>query len=229
MRKTKIICTMGPATDSDEVLEKLMRGGMNVARFNFSHGSHEEQKERMDRIKAMREKCGKPVAMLLDTKGPEIRTGIFEEGKVTLEPGQQFVLTGREIRGNASMASITYPQLYQDEKPGNRILIDDGLIELIVKEIRGEDIICTVVNGGVISNHKGVNVPGVHIHLPYMSEKDKEDILGQFLLGEPLRMSCRSVNFWTKMGEKISISSQRLKMRKVWIRSMRSSAYRMEL
>ena len=131
----------------------------------------------MDRIKAMREKCGKPVAMLLDTKGPEIRTGIFEEGKVTLEPGQQFVLTGREIRGNASMASITYPQLYQDEKPGNRILIDDGLIELIVKEIRGEDIICTVVNGGVISNHKGVNVPGVHIHLPYMSEKDKEDIL----------------------------------------------------
>lgn len=166
MRKTKIICTMGPATDSDEVLEKLMRGGMNVARFNFSHGSHEEQKERMDRIKAMREKCGKPVAMLLDTKGPEIRTGIFEEGKVTLEPGQQFVLTGREIRGNASMASITYPQLYQDEKPGNRILIDDGLIELIVKEIRGEDIICTVVNGGVISNHKGVNVPGVHIHLP---------------------------------------------------------------
>ena len=177
MRKTKIICTMGPATDSDEVLEKLMQGGMNVARFNFSHGSHEEQKERMDRLKAMREKCGKPVAMLLDTKGPEIRTGIFEEGKVTLEPGQQFVLTGREIRGNASMASITYPQLYQDEKPGNRILIDDGLIELIVKEIRGEDIICTVVNGGVISNHKGVNVPGVHIHLPYMSEKDKEDIL----------------------------------------------------
>ena len=167
---------MGPATDSDEVLEKLMQGGMNVARFNFSHGSHEEQKERMDRLKAMREKCGKPVAMLLDTKGPEIRTGIFEEGKVTLEPGQQFVLTGREIRGNASMASITYPQLYQDEKPGNRILIDDGLIELIVKEIRGEDIICTVVNGGVISNHKGVNVPGVHIHLPYMSEKDKEDI-----------------------------------------------------
>ena len=177
MRKTKIICTMGPATDSDEVLEKLMQGGMNVARFNFSHGSHEEQKERMDRLKAMREKCGKPVAMLLDTKGPEIRTGIFEEGKVTLEPGQQFVLTGREIRGNASMASITYPQLYQDEKPGNRILIDDGLIELIVKEIRGEDIICTVVNGGVISNHKGVNVPGVHIHLPYMSEKDRKDIL----------------------------------------------------
>ena len=177
MRKTKIICTMGPATDSDEVLEKLMRGGMNVARFNFSHGSHEEQKERMDRIKAMREKCGKPVAMLLDTKGPEIRTGIFEEGKVTLEPGQQFVLTGREIRGNASMASITYPQLYQDEKPGNRILIDDGLIELIVKEIRGEDIICTVVNGGVISNHKGVNVPGANLKMPFISKKDHDDLL----------------------------------------------------
>ena len=177
MRKTKIICTMGPATDSDEVLEKLMQGGMNVARFNFSHGSHEEQKERMDRLKAMREKCGKPVAMLLDTKGPEIRTGIFEEGKVTLEPGQQFVLTGREIRGNASMASITYPQLYQDEKPGNRILIDDGLIELIVKEIRGEDIICTVVNGGVISNHKGVNVPGANLKMPFISKKDHDDLL----------------------------------------------------
>lgn len=177
MRKTKIICTMGPATDRDEILEKLMESGMNVARFNFSHGSHEEQKVRMDRVKKIRSKCGKPVALLLDTKGPEIRTGVFEEGKVKLEPGQQFVLTGREIVGNASMASITYPQLYQDEKPGNRILIDDGLVELVVREIRGEDIICQVVNGGIISNHKGVNVPGVHIHLPYMSEKDKEDIL----------------------------------------------------
>lgn len=103
---------MGPATDRDEILEKLMESGMNVARFNFSHGSHEEQKVRMDRVKKIRSKCGKPVALLLDTKGPEIRTGVFEEGKVKLEPGQQFVLTGREIVGNASMASITYPQLY---------------------------------------------------------------------------------------------------------------------
>lgn len=177
MRKTKIVCTMGPATDVEPVLEQLIETGMNVARFNFSHGSHEEQKKRMDMLKELRKKCRKPVAMLLDTKGPEIRTGVFQGGKAVLEPGQQFTLTCRDIIGNSTMAAVTYPKLYEDEKPGNRILIDDGLIELIVKEVRGEDIICQVVNGGVISNHKGVNVPNVHINLPYMSEKDREDIL----------------------------------------------------
>ena len=177
MRKTKIICTMGPATDREGVLEALIHEGMNVARFNFSHGSHEEQRHRMKMVRELRQQCNKPVAMLLDTKGPEIRTGVFEGGKAVLEQGQQFTLTCREIVGNSTMVSVTYPKLYKDEKPGNRILIDDGLIEMVVKEVRGEDIICQVVNGGVVSDHKGVNVPNVHISLPYMSEKDREDIL----------------------------------------------------
>lgn len=177
MRKTKIVCTMGPSTDDGKVLLELVKSGMNVARFNFSHGSHEEQQKRMELLKEVRKQCGKPVAILLDTKGPEIRTGVFEGGRVMLEQGQTFVLTGQEVMGTAERASVTYPRLYEDEKPGNRILIDDGLIELVVEALEGEDIICKVVNGGVISNHKGVNVPGVHINLPYMSEKDRDDIL----------------------------------------------------
>ncbi len=177
MRRTKIVCTMGPATDKEEVLLELIRSGMNVARFNFSHGTHEEQKRRMDCLKKLRKECGKPVAMLLDTKGPEIRTGVFQGGKAVLEPGQKFTLTCRDVMGDSTMSSVTYPKLYEDEKPGNRILIDDGLIELAVEEVKGEDIVCRVVNGGILSDHKGVNVPNVHINLPYMSEKDKEDIL----------------------------------------------------
>lgn len=178
MRKTKIVCTMGPATDSEEVLRELIEVGMDVARFNFSHGSHEEQEKRMEMLRRLRKQCDRPVAMLLDTKGPEIRTGRFEGGKAVLMQGQQFILTCREEGlGDSSGVSVTYPKLYEDEKPGNRILIDDGLIELIVQEVRGADIVCKVINGGTISDHKGVNVPNVHINLPYMSEKDKEDIL----------------------------------------------------
>lgn len=177
MRKTKIVCTMGPSTDDAEVMKELVQSGMDVARFNFSHGSHEEQQKRMDRLKTTRAKCDRPVAILLDTKGPEIRTGKFQNGRAVLEQGQIFVLTCREMEGDAKRASVTYPKLYEDEKPGNRILIDDGLIELSVEAVEGEDIICKVINGGVISDHKGVNVPGVHINLPYMSEKDKDDIL----------------------------------------------------
>ena len=176
MRKTKIVCTMGPATDREDVLLELIRSGMDVARFNFSHGSHEEQERRMELLRKLRKQCERPVAMLLDTKGPEIRTGCFEKGKVTLEQGQRFTLTCRDVMGNSDMVSVTYPSLYEDERPGNRILIDDGLVELVVQEIKGEDIICKVINGGVISDRKGVNVPNVHINLPYMSEKDKEDI-----------------------------------------------------
>lgn len=177
MRKTKIVCTMGPSTDDAEVMKELVQSGMDVARFNFSHGSHEEQQKRMDMLKTTRAECDRPVAILLDTKGPEIRTGKFQNGRAVLEQGQIFVLTCREMEGNAKRASVTYPKLYEDEKPGNRILIDDGLIELSVEAVEGEDIICKVINGGVISDHKGVNVPGVHINLPYMSEKDKDDIL----------------------------------------------------
>ena len=177
MRKTKIICTMGPATDNPEVLKKLIMAGMKVARLNFSHGTHEEQGARMAAIKAAREECKRPVAILLDTKGPEIRVRDFEGGKVLIENGQDFVLTGEDIPGDSTKASITFKDLYKDVTVGTQILIDDGLIEMQVREINGKDIVCTVVNGGYISNHKGVNVPGAHINMKFLSDVDKNDIL----------------------------------------------------
>ena len=177
MRKTKIICTMGPATDDPGVLEQLIIQGMDVARLNFSHGTHEEQGRRMQAIREARAKCGRPVAILLDTKGHEIRVRDFEGDKVTLENGQDFTLTGRDILGNSSIASITFPDLYKDVKIGTKILIDDGLIEMEVKELKGKDIVCTVLNGGVVSNPKGVNLPGVHINMEFLSAVDREDIL----------------------------------------------------
>ncbi len=177
MRKTKIVCTMGPATDNEEILRTLMKEGMNVARLNFSHGTHEEQKRRMDMIKKLREELGLPVAILLDTKGPEIRTKDFEGGKVEIKAGQFFTLTTRELIGDSTICSITYKDLYKDVEEGTKILIDDGLIELVVKSISGEDILCEVINGGFVSNHKGINVPSVHLNMPYMSQKDIDDIL----------------------------------------------------
>ena len=177
MRKTKIICTLGPSTDQDGVLEKLVKEGMNVARFNFSHGLHDEQKGRIDSLKEIRTRLGKPVAALLDTKGPEIRIREFENGKITLKAGQEFTLTAEEIVGNENIVSVTYKELYKDVKPGNSILIDDGLIGLEVKKIKGQDIICKVVNGGVLGNKKGVNLPGVEVNMPFISPKDHDDIL----------------------------------------------------
>lgn len=177
MRKTKIICTMGPATDNQEVLEKLVIGGMNVARFNFSHGTHEEQSRRMQAVRDARSKCGKPVALMLDTKGPEIRVRNFSGGKVFLENGQEFRLTGDEIAGNSATASITYRDLYKDVSVGTTILIDDGLIEMKVCRIEDKDIVCTVVNGGYVSDHKGVNVPDAHINIDFLSDIDRDDII----------------------------------------------------
>lgn len=178
MRKTKIVCTLGPATDNDKVLENLMKNGMDVARCNFSHGTHEDHKRRMDKIKEIRKKCDKPVAILLDTKGPEIRTGDFENGLVHVVAGQTFTLIqDKTFVGNNEKAAITFPELYQDIEVGTVILIDDGLIKMEVEQIDGTDIICRVKNDGKISNHKGVNVPDVHINMPYMSEQDKADIL----------------------------------------------------
>lgn len=177
MRKTKIICTMGPATDDIKVLEKLVKEGMSVARFNFSHGTHEEQAVRMQRLRDIRSKLNKPVAMLLDTKGPEVRTKNFKEGNVQLVRGQRFTLTGREVEGDESIVSITYERLYEDIEIGKHVLIDDGLVDMIVEAIDGKDIHCIVQNDGVVSNHKGINIPGIHLNLPYMSEKDREDIL----------------------------------------------------
>jgi len=176
MRKTKIICTIGPASESVEVLRGLMLAGMNVARFNFSHGTHEEQKVKLERVLQVREELGLPVATLLDTKGPEIRLRDFQ-GSAELVSGQKFVLTTEEILGTAERAAISYKELKNDIHAGTTILIDDGLIEMTVEEICGEEIICHVVNGGRVSNHKGVNVPGAVLSMPYISAADREDIL----------------------------------------------------
>ncbi|MDD3184828.1 MAG: pyruvate kinase [Anaerostipes sp.] len=175
-KKTKIICTMGPATDDDAVLKQLMLEGMDIARLNFSHGDHEEQLVRIQRIKRIREEVGLPIAILLDTKGPEIRTGLLKEDKIELEEGQKFTLTTRELEGDNTIVSITYAELPQDVEVGNSILIDDGLLELKVENIDGTEIECQVVNGGSLGNRKGVNVPNVAVNLPAITEKDKEDI-----------------------------------------------------
>ena len=178
MKKTKIICTMGPNTNDRELMKKLVENGMDIARFNFSHGDHEEQKARMDMLKAIREEVGKPVAILLDTKGPEIRTGLLKDGKkVNLEEGQTFTLTTEKIEGDEKRVSITYDGLAEDVEIGKTILIDDGLIELKVKNITDTDIICTVINGGELGQRKGVNVPNVPVRLPALTQKDREDII----------------------------------------------------
>ena len=176
MRKTKIICTMGPSTDKPGVLKDLIMGGMNVARLNFSHGSHEEHGARMEAIKSVREECGKSVAIMLDTKGPEIRLRDFEGGKAMLEPGQTFTLTTEEIMGTSEKATISYKGLKNDVSTGSMILIDDGKIEMRVEKITDTEIQCRVVNGGKVSNHKGINVPGAVLSMPYISEVDYADI-----------------------------------------------------
>ncbi len=177
MRRTKIVCTLGPSTDKEDVLRNLMKNGMNVARMNFSHGTHEEQKARLDMIKKLREELNLPVAALLDTKGPEIRIGDVEGGKLELKPGQEFTLTTEEMLGTEKKVTITYKELYKDVEPGDSILIDDGLIGMEVVRIDESDIVCRVKNGGFISNHKGVNVPGVELNMPFVSQKDLADIV----------------------------------------------------
>ena len=177
MRKTKIICTLGPSTDKDGVLRELVANGMNVARFNFSHGSHEEHKGRLDNLKAIRAELGKPVAALLDTKGPEIRLKEFKNGVEMLEAGQTFTLTTREVEGTKEICSITYKDLPQDVHEGGTIMLDDGLIKLRVTNVTDTDITCEVLNSGKIKTKKGVNVPGVHLSMPYLSQRDRDDII----------------------------------------------------
>lgn len=177
VRKTKIICTIGPASEGEEKLKELMLAGMNVARFNFSHGTHEEQKAKFERVDKVRKELNLPVATLMDTKGPEIRLRDFEGGKAELVAGQTFVLTTEEMLGTAQKAAISYKNLKNDISVGTTILIDDGLIEMVVEAIDGEEISCRVINGGFVSNHKGVNVPGVVLSMPYISEVDRNDIL----------------------------------------------------
>ena len=176
MRKTKIICTLGPAVDSEDMIRTLIRSGMDAARFNFSHGSHPEHLARLNRLKAVRDTMGRPVATILDTKGPEIRIKSFATKTVTLEAGEPFTLTTDDIVGGQERVSVTYPKLHQELTPGQQVLIDDGLVAIRVDRIEGCDIRCTVENGGTLSANKSINIPGVHIQLPALTEKDVADI-----------------------------------------------------
>ena len=177
MKKTKIVCTMGPNTDNRAIMKELALNGMDVARFNFSHGDHAEHKHRLEILESVREELGIPIASLLDTKGPEIRTGKLKDGKkVTLKEGDLYTLTTEEIVGDETRGYINYAGLAEDVKPGDRILIDDGLIELHVRKVNGTDIVCRIENGGELGEKKGVNVPGVRVKLPALTDKDKEDI-----------------------------------------------------
>ena len=176
IKKTKIVCTLGPASENEETLRELIKNGLNVCRLNFSHGSHEEHKGRMDLVKKLREELNMPTAILLDTKGPEIRTGKFDVPEVFLEEGQTFTITMKDVMGNKERCTVSYKGLANDVKPGDTILIDDGLVGLTVKEVNNDNIVCEVQNSGIVKNHKGVNVPGVKVNLPAITEKDRSDI-----------------------------------------------------
>ncbi len=176
-RKTKIICTLGPAVDEQKMMEGLIKAGMNVARFNFSHGDYEEQGARIETFKNARKAVGLPVAMLLDTKGPEIRIGKFATGEAILKEGDTFTLLNEDVDGDNTKVSVTYKNLYNEVTPGTRILINDGLIEVIVEKIDGKDVVCRVQNGGRLTNKKSINIPNSKIQLPSMTDKDKSDIL----------------------------------------------------
>ena len=176
MRKTKIICTLGPASESESTLREMIKAGMNVARFNFSHGSYEEHQKRLDVVKKLRKELDVPLATLLDTKGPEIRLGKLKDGKAVLQEGNPFVLTTEDLLGDDTIASITFKDLPRDVSKGDHILIDDGLIELLVEKVEETRIHCVILNGGPISDRKGVNVPNVDLSMPYLSDKDRDDI-----------------------------------------------------
>lgn len=176
MKRTKIVCTLGPASETKEVLEKLVSSGMNVARLNFSHGSHEEHKKKIDLIKEIRREKGEPIALLLDTKGPEVRIKQFQEGEIELTEGESFALTTKDIKGDKERVAVTFDNLPNELKVGNIVLIDDGLIQLKVEKIEGTEIYCIVENGGTLKNNKSINLPDVNINLPAITEKDKKDI-----------------------------------------------------
>ena len=176
MRKTKIVCTLGPASNSEEIIEKLILSGMDAARFNFSHGTHETHLALLTRFKHVRDTLGRPVATILDTKGPELRIRTFSCDHITLAEGDSFTLTTRQVEGDDGIVSVTYSNLHKELSSGCHILVDDGLVDLEVQDISGQDIHCKVVTGGDLSSNKSINIPGVHIHLPALTEKDKEDL-----------------------------------------------------
>ncbi len=209
MRKTKIVCTIGPSTDKEGVLEQLMLAGMNVARFNFSHGDFETHKARFDKIVEIREKLNLPIATMLDTKGPEVRLGLFKDNKkVTLKKGDKYILTTDECECDEERACISFKRLINDVKIGTRILIDDGLVSMTVDKICGNDIHCTVVDGGVISNRKGVNIPGVKLSMPYLSTQDMADLefgarLGFDFIAASFVRSAADVDYLRKFTESV--------------------------
>lgn len=176
MKKTKLICTIGPSSEDREILKGMMLAGMNAARLNFSHGTQEEHKRKIDLIKELRKELGLPISIILDTKGPEIRTGKFREKEVELVEGQKFTITTADVLGTNEICSISYQGLIDDVKPGDQLLIDDGLVGLTIDEIRDGNMICTVNNGGIIKDYKSINVPGVKVKLPAITDKDKDDI-----------------------------------------------------
>lgn len=177
MRKTKIVCTLGPSSNSEKTIKEMMLAGMNVARMNFSHGTHESHKETIDKVKKVREQLGLPVAILLDTKGPEIRLKDFENGMTELIDGEEFILTVKEVIGNNKIASVTFKDLPKALKQGSAVLIDDGKVSLEVEKVDADNVYCRVVNGGIIRSNKGINIPGSHFDSPYLSENDKKDLL----------------------------------------------------
>lgn len=176
LRKTKIVCTMGPASLKEDVIEKMFRAGMNVARFNFSHGTHDYHKEGIELFRKVRDRLKLPAAILLDTKGPEIRIGTFESSKITLEKGKTFTFTTNDVVGNDEMVSITYKSLPSELKADDKLLLDDGRLELRVISLTETDIVCKVITGGELSGRKGINIPNVHLNMPYISEQDEKDL-----------------------------------------------------
>ena len=176
MRKTKVICTLGPSVDNEETLRKLILAGMNCARFNFSHGTHESHLATLTKLKRVRDELGAPVASMLDTKGPEIRIKSFENGPITLTRGAEFTLSTEDVPGDEHQVSVTYENLHKELGEGCRVLVDDGLVELVVRRIEGRKIHCEVENGGTLSSNKSINIPDVHILLPSLTEKDREDL-----------------------------------------------------
>ncbi|MCQ2408205.1 MAG: pyruvate kinase [Oscillospiraceae bacterium] len=176
IRKTKIVCTVGPATDSDEVLRQMMQAGMNVARFNFSHADYVKDQQRFEQVVRLREELGLPVATMLDTKGPEVRLRKFPDGPATVEDGAVYTLTTRDVPCDAQVGSVNYARLTKDVKPGDTVMINDGLVEMRIEHVTATDIECRVIHGGVLSNHKSCNFPDVHLSMPYLSDADMEDL-----------------------------------------------------
>ena len=176
MRKTKIVCTIGPACEDEQTLEKMCLAGMNVARLNFSHGTHEEHQARIDRIRRVREKLNLPIAILLDTKGPEYRIKTFEKGKVTLREGDEFTLTEQDVVGDEHRVAVNFTGLTKDLKVGDRVLLSNGLLALEVKRLEGADVVCTVLVGGELSDRKSMNFPGRLLSQAFLSERDKDDL-----------------------------------------------------